>query len=268
MYNRGLTESRTRAQSLVLAGEVSVNGEKVTKAGARVSRDDIITVNSGPVWASRGALKLLKAIKVFSVNPLDRICVDIGASSGGFTDVLLSMGAKRVFAVDVGYGQLEWKLRNDPKVTVMERTNARNLQAEDFDVVPELAVVDVSFISLKKILPAVERILVPDEGECVCLVKPQFEAGRNAVGKNGVVRDKKTHLSVLLSLKDYIESIRDMQLSGVDYSPLLGASGNMEFLFHIKMNRTPLTLPVNEVYIESLVEKAHAFHFTKSDKRT
>lgn len=209
-------------------------------------------------------MKLLKAIEVFSARPLDKICVDIGASSGGFTDVLLSMGAKRVFAVDVGYGQLAWRLRNDQRVKVMERTNARNLEARDFEAVPELSVVDVSFISLKKILPAVERILAPD-GECICLVKPQFEAGKGAVGKNGVVRDKKTHLSVLLSLNEHINSESGMSLIGADFSPILGPRGNMEFLFFIKKNRASLPLPVDEAYIVDLVNRAHWFHFAKCE---
>lgn len=216
-------------------------------------------------WASRGALKLLRAIDAFSTNPQDRVCVDIGASSGGFTDVLLSLGAKRVFAVDVGYGQLAWRLRNNPRVTTMERTNARNLESCDLDEIPEIAVVDVSFISLSKILPAVERILAPN-GECICLVKPQFEAGKEAVGKNGVVRDKNTHLSVLRVLKNHIDHSNDLSLTGADFSPILGPMGNIEFLFQIKKSNLPVSLTLSEAYIDDLVERAHSFNFSQSSR--
>jgi 23S rRNA (cytidine1920-2'-O)/16S rRNA (cytidine1409-2'-O)-methyltransferase len=263
MVDRKLAESRNRAQSLILEGKVTVDGTKVTKAGVRIPTDAIIEVDAGPTWASRGALKLLKAIEAFSTEPRDKVCIDIGASSGGFTDVLLSLGAKRIFAVDVGYGQLAWRLRNDPRVTVMERTNARNLQAGDLDETPDLAVVDVAFISLSKILPAVE-ILLAARGECICLVKPQFEAGREAIGKNGVVRDKKIHLSVLLKIKDHIENSSRMSLTGADFSPILGPRGNMEFLFHIINEKLPVSLTTNEAYIEEMVERAHIFNFSRS----
>jgi len=266
MVCRGLAETRTRAQSLILAGDVKVDGIKITKAGVQVAKTDQIEINTGREWASRGALKLLKAIDSFSTEPGDKICIDIGASSGGFTDVLLSFGAKRVFAVDVGYGQLSWRLRNDPRVTVMERTNARNLEPGDLDEIPEIAVVDVAFISLSKILPAVERILTPG-GECICLVKPQFEAGRGSVGKNGVVRDKKIHFSVLMALKDYVDRSSEMSLVGADFSPILGPSGNMEFLFQIKKEKLHVSLTPNEAYIEELVETAHITNFPRSAGR-
>ena len=249
MVNRKLAESRNRAQSLILEGKVTVDGTKITKAGVRIANDSSIEVDSGPIWASRGALKLLKAINAFSTDPRDKVCIDIGASSGGFTDVLLSLGARRIFAVDVGYGQLAWRLRNDPKVTVMERTNARNLQPGDLDETPEIAVVDVAFISLSKILPAVENLLAPG-GECICLVKPQFEAGREAIGKNGVVRDRKIHLSVLLKLKNHIDTSNRMSLRRADFSPILGPKGNMEFLFHIINEKLHVSLTTNEAYIE------------------
>ncbi len=215
-----------------------------------------IDVDRCPSWASRGSHKLLKALEVFQVDPSGKVCIDIGASTGGFTDVLLSRGASRVFSVDVGYGQLAWRLRNDPRVTVMERCNARNLEPRDLPEVPGIAVIDVSFISLKKIMPAVSRILA-SPGDCICLVKPQFEAGRAAVGKNGVVRGKGIHISVLVSLKLFFSMYSDMTLIGVDFSPILGPRGNMEFLFHSRKCRDPLPT-ISDRQIEEAVEKAHS----------
>jgi len=213
-------------------------------------------VERSPSWASRGSYKLLKALDVFNIDPVDKVCMDVGASTGGFTDVLLSRGARRVFAVDVGYGQLAWRLRNDPRVTIMERFNARNLEPGHLPESPQLAVIDVSFISLKKIIPAVDRVLA-SPGDCICLVKPQFEAGRGAVGKNGVIREKEIHISVLFSIKEFFSGFSDMALIGVDFSPILGPSGNMEFLIHSRSRCEELPA-ISDLQIETTVENAHS----------
>jgi len=265
MVRRGIVESRNRAQSLLLAGMVRVDGEKVHKPGTKVSPDALIEIDGELKWASRGAHKLLKALDVFHIDPAGKSCLDIGASTGGFTDVLLDRGAKRVYSVDVGYGQLAWRLRKDDRVIVMERINARYLNPGDLEDVPELATMDVSFISVTKILPAVERILSP-EGDCVVLIKPQFEAGKGAVGKKGVIRDRAIHRDILLSLKDDILGMDEMVLMGADFSPILGPSGNIEFLFHLKKEGIPLTRSDN-FYFEDLVERAHRELIEDGDKK-
>jgi len=256
-----MAETRNRAQSLILAGDVKVDGHKTDKAGVRISRDARIEVARKPQWASRGALKLLKALESFSSDPSEKVCIDIGASSGGFTDVLLSRGAKRVFAIDVGYGQLDWRLRMDPRVTVMERTNARYLEPRDLDEIPDMAVADVSFISICKILPAIEK-LISFGGECIALVKPQFEAGRGYVGKNGVVREKEIHHSVLLAVRNFIDQSVSLSLKGADFSPILGPKGNVEFLFHIRKEKPPFHHVLSKGVLEDLIEKAHTATFS------
>ncbi len=241
---------------MIMAGDVTVDGQKTTTAGLRVSEDSDIRVKDGPVWASRGAHKLLKGLKVFGINPLGRVCADIGASTGGFTDVLLSLGAKTVYAVDVGYGQLAWKLRQDPRVVVMERTNARNLEVGDLKPPPDLVSVDVSFISLRLVIPAVERV-IDQGGECVCLVKPQFEAGRSAVGKKGVVRSFESHVAVLVSILDFLENNSSLFFAGADYSPVLGPKGNIEFLIHLKSTSAGLLTSRGNEQIKDMVKEAH-----------
>ena len=265
MVRRGIVESRSRAQSLLLAGMVRVNGEKALKPGTKVSPDSLIEIDGKLKWASRGAHKLLKALDVFHIDPRGKSCLDIGASSGGFTDVLLDRGAKRVYCVDVGYGQLAWRLRKDDRVVVMERTNARYLKPGDLEDVPELATMDVSFISVTKILPAVERLLSP-KGDCIVLIKPQFEAGKGAAGKKGVIKDRAIHRDVLLSLKNDIFGMEEMVLMGADFSPILGPSGNIEFLFHLRKEGVPLTR-LDNFYLEDLVEKAHRELVEDRDKK-
>ena len=255
MVKRGIAESRNRAQALVLSGAVRVNGEKILSPGVKISPDALIEIKGGRRWAGRGAYKLLKALDVFPVDPSGRICIDIGASTGGFTDVLLGRGAKRVYCIDVGYGQLAWRLRNDERVVVMERTNARYLEPGHLQDVPEIATMDVSFISVTKILPAVEALLAPG-GDCIVLIKPQYEAGKGLVGRKGVIRDRAQHRNILVSLSLFIGAMDKMALMGADISPILGPSGNMEFLFHLRKGGIP-PADFDEAFFGDLVERAH-----------
>lgn len=233
MFERSLAESREKAKALIMEGIVYVNGEKENKAGTQIPEDSVIEVRGNPMpYVSRGGLKLEKALVSFQVDPSDRICLDCGASTGGFTDVLLQNGAKLVYAVDVGYGQLAWKLRNDPRVINLERTNARYI---DRDVIPEpieMAVIDASFISLKLLLPAVSALLA-ENAEIICLIKPQFEAGKEKVGKKGVVRDKETHAAVIRDILEYVPTL-GLYTAGLDYSPIKGPEGNIEFLCYLR----------------------------------
>ena len=225
----GLAESRERAKALIMAGAVYVNGEKQTRPGNTVAEDAKVELRGGKLpYVSRGGLKLEKALDAFAIDPAGMACVDCGASTGGFTDCLLQRGARHVYAVDVGYGQLAWSLRNDGRVTVMERTNARNLTPDMFPEPMDMAVMDMSFISLRLVLPAVKSLLA-QAGQVVCLVKPQFEAGREKVGKKGVVRDPAVHREVL---ERFIADGADMgfALRGLTFSPVRGPEGNIEYL--------------------------------------
>jgi len=235
LMEREFFESRTKAQAAIMAGLVYIGEQKVDKAGTLVPPDCIIEVR-GQVhpYVSRGGLKLAKALDEFKVDPKDKVCLDVGASTGGFTDCLLQRGATKVYAVDVGYGQLAWKLRSDPRVVVIERCNARNLQLKDFDPCPltlDLAVIDVSFISLTKILPAVYNLL-GEKGEVVALIKPQFEAGRGDVGKGGVVRSAVVREKVVEKIKNEAQAL-GYEVRGVIESPITGADGNVEFLIYL-----------------------------------
>ena len=233
LFDRGLAESREKAKALVMAGSVYVGGQKQTKPGFAVGEDAELEVRGERLpFVSRGGLKLQKALDVFGIDPAELVCVDCGASTGGFTDCLLQRGAARVYAVDVGYGQLAWSLRSDERVVVMERTNARSLTPEMFPERMDMAVMDMSFISLRLVLPAVRTIL-KENGQVVCLVKPQFEAGREKVGKKGVVRDPAVHREVLT---DFIEAAGALGfvLAGLDFSPVRGPEGNIEYLAWLK----------------------------------
>ena len=240
LLEKGLFETRTKAQAVIMAGNVLVNEQKIDKSGMLIDdKSEIRILGNTLKYVSRGGLKLERALTEFSVSPNGRICLDIGASTGGFTDCLLQNGAEKVYAVDVGYGQMDLKVRNDKRVVVIERTNARNLTADTLyeegtekDKYASLAVIDVSFISLSKILPAVHALL-SEKGEVVALVKPQFEAGRRLVGKGGIVKDKSTHDLVL---KNTIDSARSIGFTFVAScaSPVKGADGNVEFLIHLK----------------------------------
>ncbi len=233
VFDLGLTESRERAKTTVMSGLVFVDGKRIDKPGTQVSPDSKIEVKGSAIpYVSRGGLKLEKALKVFHIDPTGMHCIDCGASTGGFTDVLLKNGAEKVFAVDVGYGQLAWSLRQDERVVNMERTNIRHISPEQIPEALDLAVADLSFISLKLVLPAISSVL-NDKAELVCLIKPQFEAGKDEVGKKGVVRDESVHLAVIESILDFVPTI-GLTVLGLDYSPIKGPEGNIEYLCYMK----------------------------------
>jgi len=229
LVERGLTESRERAKALIMSGVVFADGARAVKPGMQIDDGAALEVRgAGLEYVSRGGLKLEKALRYFGVSAQDRVCIDCGASTGGFTDCLLQNGARLVYAVDVGYGQLAWSVRSDPRVITMERTNARNLTPDMFVEKPSLAVIDLSFISLKLVLPAV-RSLLTERGEAICLIKPQFEAGREKVGKKGVVREPETHKEVLDKfLHDAFDA--GFCVKGLTFSPVKGPEGNIEYL--------------------------------------
>ncbi|HHW21939.1 MAG TPA: TlyA family RNA methyltransferase [Clostridiaceae bacterium] len=232
LYNRGFFESREKAKAAVMAGMVYVNGERCDKPGLSFDPGCEIEIKGNPIpYVSRGGLKLDKAIKEFGITLEGLTCVDVGASTGGFTDVMLKNGAAKVYAVDVGYGQLAWELRNDSRVVCMERTNFRYVTSEQIKEPIDFGSADVSFISLKLILPPLKALLKP-EGRVVCLIKPQFEAGREKVGKKGVVRDPKVHEEVI---NDVIRSATEMGFSvmGLTWSPITGPEGNIEYLLYL-----------------------------------
>ena len=232
VFTRGLAESREQARRLILAGLVIVDEQKVDKAGAPVSTEaEIRILGREHPYVGRGGLKLEKALTEFRILPEGKIAIDIGASTGGFTDCLLQRGAAKVYAVDVGYGQLAWKLVNDPRVINRERANIRHLEPQDFDDRMELAVIDLSFISLTKILENVSTLLEPG-AEIVALVKPQFEVGKGEVGKGGIVKSPEQHQRVIREVGDFATAL-GFELKGVIESPIKGAKGNTEFLMHL-----------------------------------
>ena len=234
LVSLGLAESRAKAQATIMAGEVYVNGQKADKSGTEVDITANVEVRgSACPYVSRGGLKLEKALKNFGVDPTGFVCSDSGASTGGFTDCLLQQGASKVFAIDVGYGQLAWKIRNDPRVVVMERTNIRYVTPEDLGEPLDLSVVDVSFISLSLVLPVI-RSLLKETGQVLCLIKPQFEAGKEKVGKKGVVRDPAVHEEVLQNFISLAKSL-DFTIRNLTFSPVKGPEGNIEFLAHLSM---------------------------------
>lgn len=253
LQNKGLAESRTKAQAIIMEGLVFVAGQRVDKPGTPIDPTAEIEVRGKLCpYVSRGGLKLEKALDYFGVVPKDYVCSDSGASTGGFTDCLLQHGAKKVFAIDVGYGQLAWKIREDPRVVCMERTNIRYVTPEDLGEALDLSVIDVSFISLHIVLPAVQKLLKP-EGQVLCLIKPQFEAGREKVGKKGVVRDPAVHVEVL---EDFLALARGLGFTvrALTYSPVKGPEGNIEFLAHLSQAAGPDC----GCQPEELVRQAHA----------
>ena len=234
LTEKGFVDSRSKAQAIIMAGQVYVDGQKADKPGISYEESVNIEVRGESCpYVSRGGLKLEKALRDFGVDPTGYVCSDSGASTGGFTDCLLQQGASKVFAIDVGYGQLDWKIRSDPRVVVMERTNIRYVTPEDLGESLDLSVIDVSFISLKIVLPAIKALLKPT-GQVLCLIKPQFEAGREKVGKKGVVRDPETHKQVL---DDFVElaNTLDFTILGLTFSPVKGPEGNIEFLGHLTL---------------------------------
>ena len=253
LVQRGLAPSRERAQALIMAGQVYIAEKKVLKASEQVEEEENLLIRGEvDALASRGGHKIERAIEVFGADVSGVVAMDIGAAAGGFTDVLLRHGASHVYAIDVGYGQLDWKLRNDPRATVMERTNARTLTAEQFDPRPDLTVMDVSFISIKLILPVAAAIM-GDRGRFLTLIKPQFEAGRGQVGKNGVVREKEIHERVIREICLFAPTF-GWHVENLTFSPIKGPAGNIEFLADI------LPGPGDEIpdsRIRALVEEAH-----------
>ena len=256
LVERGLAESREKAQALIMSGVVYIDEDQVTKASQNIKPEDNLLVRGAAhPYVSRGGLKLEKAIKVFSCDVTGVTAMDLGASTGGFTDVLLQNGAKHVYSIDVGFGQLDWRIRNDPRVTVMERTNARAITADMFPERPTLAVMDVSFISIKLILPAACQIL-GSEGRFLTLIKPQFEAGRERVGKKGVVSDPDVHFDVVRSIVDFVPTI-GWRAQALDFSPIRGPEGNIEFLADlVPEGREHSPAPTDEE-IRALVCRAH-----------
>jgi 23S rRNA (cytidine1920-2'-O)/16S rRNA (cytidine1409-2'-O)-methyltransferase len=248
LYQRGLTESRERARRLIMAAQVMVNGAVVDKPGTRVAADAEIVLKERLRYASRGGLKLEAALDDLTVDVAGKVAADIGASTGGFTDCLLQRGAKRVYAIDVGYGQLAWPLRQDPRVVVLDRVNARHLRelAEPVDLIT----VDVSFISLKLVLPAARELLKP-QGQIIALIKPQFEAGRNKVGKGGVVKDSAVHREVLHDIL-YWALDNGFHVLGVTGSPIRGPAGNVEFFAHLEASEMPAEAPIDE-WVEAVL---------------
>lgn len=252
LVQRGFYQSRERAKTSIMAGIVYVDGQKSDKPGNQVDENAEIFVKENLCpYVSRGGLKLEKALRDFGVDPTGFVCSDSGASTGGFTDCLLQQGASKVFAIDVGYGQLAWKIRSDPRVVVMERTNIRYVTPEDLGEPLDLSVVDVSFISLKIVLPAIQKLLKPT-GQVLCLIKPQFEAGKENVGKKGVVRDPAVHADVLQNFLALADSLH-FTVRNLTFSPVKGPEGNIEFLAHLSMQPGQAQIPD----VAALVAQAH-----------
>ncbi|MGI6453359.1 MAG: TlyA family RNA methyltransferase [Syntrophomonadaceae bacterium] len=256
LCNRDLAESREKARALILAGEVRVNGKIIDKPGASIEDKAEIDINSSvPRYVSRGGFKLEKAIEEFSISLKNRIVLDVGASTGGFTDCALQYGAAQVWAVDVGYGQLHWKLRNDPRVVVLEKTNIRYLKREEINTLFDIVTVDVSFISVFKVFPVVKQLLKRD-GHIISLIKPQFEAGRDKIGKNGVVRDSAIHREVLVNCIAQAAH-QGLQCINATFSPITGPKGNIEFFLHLSPGAGVLTDREITNLVDNTVKAAH-----------
>ena len=243
LTEQGYADSRAKAQAIIMAGQVYVEGQKADKPGISYEESVQIEVRGETCpYVSRGGLKLEKALRDFGIDPTGYVCSDSGASTGGFTDCLLQQGAKKVFAIDVGYGQLDWKIRSDPRVVVMERTNVRYVTPEQLGEPLDLSVVDVSFISLSIVLPVIKTFLKPGQGQVACLIKPQFEAGKDKVGKKGVVREPSIHQEVLDAFVNLVHSL-DFKILGLTFSPVKGPEGNIEFLGHLTLADVPGIMP-------------------------
>ena len=257
MVEQGLAPSREKAKAYIMAGEVYVNGQKEDKAGSMFAETVKLEVRGKTLpYVSRGGLKLEKAMKNFGVTLKDKVCMDVGASTGGFTDCMLQNGAVKVYSIDVGYGQLDWKLRNDPRVVCMEKTNIRYVIPEDIQEPAQFSSIDVSFISLTKVLLPVRNLLT-EGGEIVCLIKPQFEAGREKVGKKGVVRDPAVHLEVIEKVIAYASSIA-LEPRHLSFSPIKGPEGNIEYLLHLKKRPEGEVIESSlEAEPEQVVREAH-----------
>ena len=254
LVEQGHADTRTKAQAIIMSGLVYVDGQKADKPGTSFEETVQIEVRSGGCpYVSRGGLKLEKALRDFGVDPTGFVCSDSGASTGGFTDCLLQQGASKVFAIDVGYGQLDWKIRSDPRVVVMERTNVRYVTPEQLGEPLDLSVVDVSFISLKIVLPVIKTFLKPT-GQVLCLIKPQFEAGKEKVGKKGVVREPETHKEVLDNFVALANEL-NFNILGLTFSPVKGPEGNIEFLGHLTLDNRPGIQPDTAAVVKQAHEK-------------
>ncbi|WP_105618122.1 TlyA family RNA methyltransferase [Vallitalea okinawensis] len=256
LVQRNLAPSREKAKTIIMTGNVLVNNQKEDKVGTKVSIDAEIRIKGNPLpYVSRGGLKLEKAIKEFDLVLTGLTCADIGASTGGFTDCMLQNGAKKVFSIDVGYGQLAWSLRNNPQVVCMEKTNVRYVTPEDLGENVDFASIDVSFISLDKIMDAVVGIL-GEQGQIVCLIKPQFEAGREKVGRKGVVRDPEVHKEVINRVISQMMN-RELVIKALSFSPIRGPEGNIEYLLHLSKVGQGMDLSSIEKFVDDMVSKSH-----------
>jgi len=256
LVNRGLATSREKAKAMIMEGIVYVNGQKEDKAGTMFDTEAPIEVRGQTLrYVSRGGLKLEKSMEQFDLDLIDLVCMDVGASTGGFTDCMLQNGARKVYAIDVGRGQLDWKLRNDPRVVCMEKTNIRYVTPEHIDEAPAFVSIDVSFISLTKVLGPVKALLQED-GQVVCLVKPQFEAGREKVGKKGVVREPEVHEEVIHKVIDWAIGL-GFEILHLDYSPIKGPEGNIEYLLHLQNHGQETGFTEIPVDVETTVKNAH-----------
>lgn len=257
MVERNLAASREKAKAGIMSGWVYVNGQKEDKAGTMLKEDVSIEVRGNTLpYVSRGGLKLAKAVKEFGISLEGKVCMDVGASTGGFTDCMLQNGAVKVYSIDVGYGQLDWKLRSDPRVKCMEKTNIRYVLPEHIQEPADFASIDVSFISLTKVLLPVRDLLTP-QGEIVCLIKPQFEAGREKVGKKGVVRDGAVHLEVIWKVLDYGKTI-GLHPCRLSFSPIKGPEGNIEYLLLLKKGEEDGSELITESVAADVVRDAHS----------
>ncbi|WP_347176166.1 TlyA family RNA methyltransferase [Tissierella sp. Yu-01] len=252
LFEKGLVDSREKGKRLIMEGVVFIGTQRIDKPGDYINEEEELTIKSNPlIYVSRGGLKLEKAIEVFKLDLKDKIAMDIGASTGGFTDCMLKSGAKKVYAVDVGYNQLDWKIRNDNRVVVMERTNIRNVKSEDIEDEFDFISIDVSFISLKLVLPVAKNLL-KNNGEIAALIKPQFEAGRDKVGKKGIVRNKDIHLEVIKHVIQFAETL-GLVPNSLTFSPVTGATGNIEFLIYLKNSGQT----IDDKFILDVIEEAH-----------
>lgn len=253
LVNRGLATSREKAKAIIMSGIVFVDGQREDKAGSTFDEKVNIEVKGATLkYVSRGGLKLEKAMSHFDITLEGKVCMDVGSSTGGFTDCMLQNGAVKVYAVDVGHGQLDWKLRNDERVVCMEKTNIRYVTPDQIAEPPAFVSIDVSFISLTKVLGPVKELMT-EKGEIVCLIKPQFEAGREKVGKKGVVRDRKVHEEVIHMVMDYASSI-GFVLCNLEFSPIKGPEGNIEYLLHLSKDTGK---PPGDINVEAIVDASH-----------
>ena len=256
LVSQGLAASREKAKAIIMSGNVLVNGQREDKAGTMIDVKAEITVKGGQLkYVSRGGLKLEKAMSHFDLTLEGRVCMDVGASTGGFTDCMLQNGAVKVYSVDVGHGQLDWKLRNDPRVVCMEKTNIRYVTPEQIKEPAAFVSIDVSFISLTKVLPPV-RELMTEDGEIVCLIKPQFEAGREKVGKKGVVRDPKVHEEVIEKVIDFAATV-GLESRELEFSPIKGPEGNIEYLLHLLKRPDAASVEPFAGNVQEIVAQAH-----------